>query len=95
MSQEAGRAEAERLKAEGNALLVDGLFGAAEARYGAAMAACPAWAVPALNRALARLKQSRWDEAAADARLALRLEPGSVKARFRLGQALFGAGRFA
>ncbi len=94
-----GDSAASALKDRGNALLAASKFAEATATYSQAIA-IPGLS-PALrnalflNRSLANLKQSLWKAAENDARAVLAIDPDSVKARYRLGQALFGSGQIA
>lgn len=87
------------LKEQGNALLAAGKFKDALAKYSEALdlaSISPGLAhVLRLNRSLANLKLSHWKAAAADASLVLASDAANVKARYRLGQALFGSGDLA
>jgi tetratricopeptide (TPR) repeat protein len=88
--------DAGMLKETGNALLAKGKFKDAAAKYSKAIAVA---STPLLlnalylNRSLAYLKQSFWKLAEEDAVNVLARDPQNVKARYRQGQALFGAGQ--
>jgi hypothetical protein len=65
-------AQAQALNAEGKRLYRDGQWAAARERYGAALAADPAFGAPALNRACALAREERFDEAAREAAALIR-----------------------
>ena len=86
---------ADRLKLEGNACLTAGKVHEAIAKYSEAIKAAPKWPLPYLNRSLAYLKlPDSFRLAEQDARKAASLDPSSVKARYRIAQALFGMKKF-
>jgi tetratricopeptide (TPR) repeat protein len=94
--QRADESSAESLKAHGNKLMTDGRFKDAAAAYTQAMASAGdrLKQVLLLNRSLAFMRLQDWAAAERDARAVVESDAENVKARFRLGQALFYAGRF-
>ena len=88
--------EAERLKEEGNAAFRAKKFDEAVRLYGAAIAASPApVSVYFSNRAAAFLLQNKLDEALADARESVRLDPSNSKGFLRVGKALYALGKYS
>lgn len=84
-------AAADALKGQGNLAYFNGQYSAAIERYGRALTLAPCAAVLYTNRCLALLKRG-WKgdaaEALRDAELAVALDPGSIKAHFRLTSSL-------
>jgi tetratricopeptide (TPR) repeat protein len=85
----------ETLKTEGNAHVTAQRYAAAVPLYSKCIALEPAQPAAYGNRALCHLKMGQFALAKADAEVALRSDPGSVKMRFRLAQAQAGLGETA
>lgn len=94
----ADEAQAEALKAGGNAALEKGDVRGAEELYSAAIALVPEGKnshIYLSNRAMARMKLNDWAGSAEDARASVRLSPGYAKGWSRLGAALQQLGNLA
>ena len=94
----ADEAQAEALKAGGNAALEKGDVRGAEELYSAAIALVPEGKnshIYLSNRAMARMKLNDWAGSAEDARASVRLSPGYAKGWSRLGAALQQLGSLA
>ncbi|XP_004349536.1 hypothetical protein CAOG_02783 [Capsaspora owczarzaki ATCC 30864] len=89
---EANKAKADAQRAEGNRHFMEERFDEAIRRYNEAMALDPDNAKLYTNRSLCYIKLKQWDEAASDARTAIRLDKSSVKAHYYLGQGLIALG---
>ncbi len=97
VSQKAAVGAAEAMKAKGNELMNAGKFREAATVYTQAMEATSDVAllhVLLLNRSLAHMRLEEWSEAERDACAVMQADGENVKARFRLGQALFHSGRY-
>mmetsp|Transcript_7511 Transcript_7511/g.19988 ORF Transcript_7511/g.19988 Transcript_7511/m.19988 type:complete len:278 (-) Transcript_7511:649-1482(-) len=80
--------EAEKLKAEGNALFAKQKYSAAVERYTDAILQCPSLPVLYCNRALCHKKTGDMEAVARDAKCALELDRDSLKGNYLLGSAL-------
>lgn len=86
--------EANALKLKGNEFAQKGKWREAVEQYTAAIALDSDNQLLYMNRSLANLKVEDWQAAEADARKAVALDAQTVKAHFRLGQALCGQARW-
>jgi tetratricopeptide (TPR) repeat protein len=77
----ADKAQAEKIKAEANDLFKRGRYNAAADRYTEALAFAPEMEVLFVNRALCHRKLEHWQQCEEDARRALSLHSGHMKAR--------------
>lgn len=89
----ADEARADQLKNEGNEFLKRGDYASAERLYTEAIALRPNVAVYFSNRAAARQYQNRHEDALADAKESVRLDPTFVKGFMRIGQSSLALGR--
>ena len=87
--------QANALKLKGNEFAQKGKWREAIEQYTAAIALDTDNQLLYMNRSLANLKVEEWQAAESDARTAVSLEPQTVKAHFRLGQALCGQERWS
>jgi tetratricopeptide (TPR) repeat protein len=89
------KADAERLKTEGNKAHLKARYAEAVQKYTQAIEACPTDHVFWANRAASYLELNEAEKALTDAIESARLEPRYVKAHFRQGLALLRLGRGA
>ena len=80
------------LKNKGNKLVEQGKFTEAENVYSEGLEIEPSNAVLLLNRAVARIKLQKWNEALADCEICLEIDKENAKAFARKARALLGLG---
>lgn len=91
---EADRLKAEELKTQGNAKMTEKNYEEAIRLYGEAIAVAPNNAIYFANRAAAHSQLSNHEQAVADSKAAIAIDPKYIKAYSRLGLAYFALGKY-